>query len=100
AINKVETIALGHLSTNPFADASAAFFNSLQQAATVAFDQPVNIIRPFCDLHKDQVLSFAAGLPLELTFSCIEPLDNMHCGRCNKCAERQHAFQQARIKDK
>jgi len=27
-----------------------------------------------------------------LTFSCIAPVDGLHCGRCNKCAERAAAF--------
>ena len=30
--------------------------------------------------------------PLDLTFSCIAPRDGVHCGQCNKCAERQAAF--------
>ena len=32
------------------------------------------------------------GDPLELTFSCIAPVGDLHCGRCNKCFERRAAF--------
>jgi 7-cyano-7-deazaguanine synthase len=38
-------------------------------------------------------------MPLECTFSCIDPVGDTHCGRCNKCAERRHAFQIAEIPD-
>jgi 7-cyano-7-deazaguanine synthase len=39
------------------------------------------------------------GLPLEQTFSCIRPERDLHCGRCNKCAERRHAFAEADMAD-
>jgi 7-cyano-7-deazaguanine synthase len=38
-------------------------------------------------------------LPLELTFSCIRPAGERHCGSCNKCAERRQAFASAGLKD-
>jgi 7-cyano-7-deazaguanine synthase len=37
--------------------------------------------------------------PLELTFSCIAPVDDLHCGVCNKCAERQTAFRLVNRRD-
>jgi 7-cyano-7-deazaguanine synthase len=37
--------------------------------------------------------------PIDLTFSCIAPVGDLHCGRCNKCAERKHAFAAAGIVD-
>ena len=40
-------------------------------------------------------MALGRGLPLELTFSCISPLRGLHCGHCNKCAERQAAFRDA-----
>jgi 7-cyano-7-deazaguanine synthase len=39
-------------------------------------------------------------LPLELTFSCMRPLDGRHCGDCNKCAERRKAFRDAGLPDR
>jgi 7-cyano-7-deazaguanine synthase len=46
-----------------------------------------------------EVLKRAEGLPLELTFSCIAPEDGLHCGRCNKCAERARGFARAGLAD-
>jgi 7-cyano-7-deazaguanine synthase len=44
-------------------------------------------------------MRLGVGLPLEHTFSCIDPVDQLHCGRCNKCAERSHAFADAGMTD-
>jgi 7-cyano-7-deazaguanine synthase len=38
-------------------------------------------------------------MPLELTFSCIAPAGSLHCGQCNKCAERQRAFRLSSMPD-
>ena len=59
----------------------------------------LSILRPFARLWKKDVLELGRGLPLELTFSCIIPNDGLHCGRCNKCAERRRAFASASMED-
>jgi 7-cyano-7-deazaguanine synthase len=51
-------------------------------------------------MTKRQVMQLGRELPLELTFSCIAPVGELHCGRCNKCAERQAAFHEAAIVDR
>ena len=43
----------------------------------------------FGELEKQQVMELGRTFPLDLTFSCIAPRNKAHCGRCNKCAERQ-----------
>jgi 7-cyano-7-deazaguanine synthase len=44
-------------------------------------------------------MQLGRDMPLELTFSCIDPVDGLHCGRCNKCAERQKAFRSIDLED-
>lgn len=88
-------LALAPLGNNPFADASNEFFTSLQAALNQMGQRELEILRPFAEMNKRQVMLLADGLPLELTFSCIAPRDRLHCGRCNKCAERQAAFRAA-----
>ena len=39
-------------------------------------------------------------LPLEFTFSCLNPKGYEHCGECNKCVERKKAFFAACVFDK
>jgi 7-cyano-7-deazaguanine synthase len=95
----IEQLAIGVLSTNPFPDATAGFFDAFQAAVEQGTGKRVRVLRPLADLTKCQVMELGRGLPLELTFSCIAPVAETHCGQCNKCAERQAAFRMARQPD-
>ena len=99
AMHGIGELALATLAGNPFADATDEFFRDFQQAIDRATGSPVSILRPFARLEKQAVLQLGCGLPLELTFSCIVPSAGLHCGRCNKCAERQRAFRSAGFDD-
>jgi 7-cyano-7-deazaguanine synthase len=91
-LHGVGELAIGVLGTNPFADSTADFFDAFQEVMNRSTGSRLTIARPFAGLTKCQVMQRGCGLPLELTFSCIAPVSGMHCGRCNKCAERQAAF--------
>jgi 7-cyano-7-deazaguanine synthase len=95
----IDQIALASLRTNPFGDATCAFFDQFQAALNQATGGDVRIVRPFEQLTKQQVLELGRGYPLAHTFSCVAPVDGLHCGGCNKCAERQNAFRSARLID-
>jgi 7-cyano-7-deazaguanine synthase len=101
ALNKIDTIAIGSLSHNPFPDATPKFFRDFATVASAALGFRVKIITPFRALTKEEVVrrGHHLGLPLHLSFSCISPRRGLHCGRCNKCAERQQAFRAAGIAD-
>jgi 7-cyano-7-deazaguanine synthase len=99
-LHGIERLALAVLASNPFADAQPEFFNPFQAALRRAHGGPLRIVRPFARLSKRQVMRRGAELPLELTFSCIAPVGPLHCGRCNKCAERQAAFAAAGLADR
>src|SRR5688572_17910106 len=94
-LHGIGELALAALGTSPFDDASAAFLSDFQTAINRGCDRPVRLLRPFGEMNKRQVMALGRGLPLELTFSCISPSKGRHCGRCNKCAERQAAFREA-----
>ena len=59
----------------------------------------LEVVTPFGALVKADVLDLGRGLALEHTFSCIDPQDGRHCGRCNKCAERRQAFAALSVED-
>ncbi len=99
ARRKISTIALGILRGNPFGDASTDFRRAMGRCLTRALSHPIRIIAPLAACSKAQALRTAAGVPLELTFSCLRPQGWRHCGRCQKCAERRRAFRAARIPD-
>ena len=91
-LHGIGRLALGVLSSNPFADAGGKFFGDLESALNTGLDDRLRIERPFARLNKRRVMEFGRDMPLGLTFSCIAPAGGLHCGRCNKCAERQEAF--------
>lgn len=101
-LNGVPELATAPLAGNPFPDATPAFYDSFAAAVGLAVAQPaVRVLRPYADLglHKPDVVRRGAGLPLEHTFSCLRPVADGHCGRCNKCAERRKGFADAGLSD-
>jgi 7-cyano-7-deazaguanine synthase len=98
-LHGVPAVALAPLESNPFPDATPHFFDGYQAIVNEAVGGNVRVLRPYAGLHKTDVMRRGRGLPLELTFSCIRPLHGLHCGRCNKCAERRRAFADAGLPD-
>ena len=99
AMHGIEELTLAVLASNPFADATEEFFCDFEAALARSAGNRVRLVRPFARLQKRDVMALGQGLPLELTFSCIAPLGGLHCGNCNKCAERQHAFRSIGVND-
>jgi 7-cyano-7-deazaguanine synthase len=99
ALHGYPTIALGTLKGNPFADSSREFFGDVESLVQTAVDHRLEIATPFSELDKAHVLELGRHLQLQHTFSCINPTAGVHCGRCNKCAERQRGFEEASIDD-
>ena len=95
----IETLALGSLGTNPFPDSTPDFFQKLESLLNQAMEGRLKLIRPFEHLHKTDVVLRGKDLPLDLTFSCINPVQGHHCGVCNKCAERKKGFADAGLAD-
>jgi 7-cyano-7-deazaguanine synthase len=98
-LHRVPAVALAPLESNPFPDATPAFFAAYQDAVNRAVEGNVQVLRPYAGLHKRDVMLHGRGLPLEWTFSCIRPVAGHHCGRCNKCGERRRAFIEADMPD-
>jgi 7-cyano-7-deazaguanine synthase len=98
-LHGVGSVALGSLQTNPFPDATPEFFSGFQNLVNRAVGSSVEICLPFAGLKKTEVMRRGRGLPLEHTFSCIQPINGVHCGVCNKCGERREAFISAGMVD-
>jgi 7-cyano-7-deazaguanine synthase len=96
----VGALALGCLGSNPFPDSASVFFEDLESVLSRAMRGALRLIRSFDHLHNSEVVLRARMLPLHLTFSCISPVGGLHCGRCNKCAERQKGFRDAVVPDR
>jgi 7-cyano-7-deazaguanine synthase len=100
-LNGVPELATAPLGSNPFPDATPEFYDDFAALVGRALGKPggVRVLRPYSALHKVDVLRRGRGLPLEHTFSCIRPANGLHCGACNKCAERQQGFRDAGVED-
>jgi 7-cyano-7-deazaguanine synthase len=98
-LNGVPTLALGLLSGNPFPDSTDRFFDSYASAINQGLGGSLRIVRPYQGLKKKDVLRRGRGCPLGATWSCMRPVGELHCGACNKCAERLKAFAAAEVPD-
>lgn len=99
SLNNVHAIALAVLNTNPFPDATPTFFEAMQEALNTGLAHPITVLRPFGGMKKVDVMRLGSALPLELTFSCVNPQGGRHCGNCNKCEERMQAFRSGGLQD-
>lgn len=100
--NGCVAIVMGPLAANPFPDGTRAFFDAMGGAIgrAMGLGDPLPVETPLSGLSKTEVVRRAAGLPIELTFSCLSPTpDHRHCGECNKCAERRRGFAEAGVDD-
>ncbi len=97
--NGINAMALGTLKGNPFSDNTTAFYQAMCRVLSMALACEFEILTPFGDLSKEEVIGMGRGLPLELTFSCILPINGSPCGACNKCAERKRALDRANGSD-
>jgi 7-cyano-7-deazaguanine synthase len=97
----IEQVWIGPLAGNPFPDATAEFFAAFARALSIGVAAPISVIAPFATLHKSDVIRQGRdlGLSLELTLSCMQPRDGLHCGQCSKCRERRDAFADAGVPD-
>jgi len=98
--NGINTIGIGVLKSNPFKDASKKFFSAAENTLSIGLNRKIKVVTPFSDDTKNRLIAKYCNLPLELTFSCINPIGNRHCGKCNKCYERKMYFKKANVKDK
>jgi 7-cyano-7-deazaguanine synthase len=98
---KIARVMLGPLAGNPFPDATPTFFEEMGRALSTGLATAIRIEAPLAAMHKSDVIreGVAAGVPLELTLSCMQPADGTHCGRCSKCRERRDGFREAGVKD-
>jgi 7-cyano-7-deazaguanine synthase len=94
-------VLIGPLAGNPFPDATSGFFAAMGRALSAGLAAPIVIEAPFSAMHKSEVirLGLSLGVPFELTMSCMQPANGLHCGRCSKCRERRDAFREVGVED-
>ena len=98
-VRKIPALWVGTLKGNPFKDAQPRFLRKMGSLLRESLGLPVRVTAPLRKLTKGQVIRRWQNLPWEKTFSCLNPKDHRHCGRCQKCAERRSGFKAAGVAD-
>jgi 7-cyano-7-deazaguanine synthase len=101
AQQQLSRIAIGPLAGNPFPDATPEFFSTMARALSLGLARQITVAAPFVEMDKSDVIRLGAelGVPFELTLSCMNPRQGLHCGQCSKCRERRDAFHGAGVSD-
>ncbi len=92
-------LVMGTTADNHFSDGSREFFDRCEQQLTLEFHRPVRVLTPLIQADKSQVIRQADQETLALSFSCIDPQADLHCGVCYKCGRRKEAFRTAGVAD-
>ena len=100
AMKGISVIEIGVLRGNPFADSTKQFFKKMSDVLSMGLSTKLEVKAPFQKMKKEDVIALGKKLPLEFTFSCLNPKGYEHCGDCNKCVERKKAFFAAGVFDK
>ena len=96
----VNAIAIGSLGGNPFPDATPEFFEALGAALSRGLAHEIEILAPYRGRTKVDLIRENNDLPLELSLTCMTPVDGLHCGLCQKCEERIDAFTASGVEDR
>ncbi len=96
----IRRIAIGSLGIYPFSDNNREYFDALENIVSRGVKERVSIETPFMGLEKWEVIGrFWGKVPYRLTFSCMRPKGDTHCGVCPKCLERKEGFRKAGVPD-
>ena len=96
----VGAVAIGSLGGNPFPDATPDFFESFSDALSRGLDHKIRVLAPYRGRTKVDLIRENNDLPLELSLTCMTPVNDKHCGQCQKCEERIDAFTAAAVDDR
>lgn len=100
-IYQADEIYLGpnKLDQIPYPDCRPPFIQFFQSVTNVATKRAVEgspplLITPLLDMDKRQIIEWGIQLqaPLELTFSCYDPIESSPCGQCDACRLRAEGW--------
>jgi 7-cyano-7-deazaguanine synthase len=92
-------LALGTTADNCYRDGSRDYFDKCAELLSLEAGRRISILTPFIGWNKTQVIRNSDARTLSLSFSCVNPAGDRHCGRCIKCGRRQAAFRAAGVAD-
>lgn len=104
ASSEIDTIYLAnHFGDHAvYPDCRKKFIESFADAAFYGTYNNIEIMSPFCDSTKDEIISQNINYfddDIQKTWSCYKG-GEVQCGRCATCFERREAFYLAGVEDK
>ena len=103
--NKI-VIGANVLDYSGYPDCRPQFLEAFEKMASLGIAQSVfgaefKIFAPLIEMTKKDIISTGVRLsaPLDLTWSCYDPQDNLPCHLCEACRLRASGFQEAGIDD-
>ncbi|MCG8603144.1 MAG: 7-cyano-7-deazaguanine synthase QueC [Verrucomicrobiales bacterium] len=83
-----------------YPDCREEFMRPMAEAIAAGTYADLQIIRPFIDQRKEDIVSVGAELGVDFseTWSCYKG-GELHCGKCGTCVERKEAFAIAGVED-
>ena len=96
----VNAVAIGSLGGNPFPDATPQFFDAFGAALSHGLAHEITVLAPYRGRRKIDLIRENNHLPIELSLTCMTPVDSFHCGLCQKCEERIDAFTASGVEDR
>lgn len=78
-----------------YPDCRVQFVAALAEAMRIGTYAGVKLECPFSRMSKRDIGLFGKelGVKFEMTWTCYNPTDDKHCGRCGACTERREALQ-------
>lgn len=92
-------LAVGTTAENNFRDSTREYFDRTGELISLEMGRPLEILTPYLELTKADVIRITDAETLAFSFSCVNPQQNRHCGLCIKCGSRRQAFADAEIED-
>lgn len=92
-------LALGTTADNSYRDGSREYFDQCERVLGMEAGHAVRILTPLIGLHKAEIIRSSDRETLAASFSCVNPREGRHCGRCIKCGRRREAFREAGVAD-
>lgn len=95
-----QVFAIGFSKSHSFHGHPETVRSQIEQLVAQSLDNSIEIIAPFENKRREDILFNNQELGSEYSFSCLSPKGYQHCGECFKCHERKMSFFKTGIADK
>ena len=86
--NGIYNLTIGLFGDKDYPDTSKEYLKNLQNLISLGINKKFNILLPFYGLNKKIIFEkFKEKIPLNLIFSCANPINSQRCHNCYKCKQ-------------